>query len=480
MLRSDARQLRIYFSTFLVIAAIVSATPVVHAQSVEDQLKDLRMEVQRLRDELLSVKDEIRTLKTQPQLIRVASTAIDEVIGSSVPAQPQTSEAAQQEIPVQEALTLLQEQVREHARSKVESNSKFPMKLFGTIVSNTFYNTGEPNWLDLGNVVMPVPTGLPTGSFSSSLRQTRFGAIVDGPSAGSMKTSGFMAFDFFGGIPNFQTGQVFGLPRLLYAYFRVENSKTALLVGQDHVILAPRNPTSLTGMSFPILFRAGNLYLRAPQIRLEQTLLSGRHGEFRAVGGVLAPVAGDNPTTAYAFVPPNLAGERSRRPAVQARLFVRQKPAGPYEEPTWEFGASGHYSKERYLTGLIPSWASSVDFDLTVGRFGTGGEFFKGRNIDAFGASLAQNAKSKGGFVEGRFSATSQWDFNAGYGTDRLYDRVRFPGNLTKNASVFANSIFRVTPEFAFSLEWRKLETSPLTGRLRRNNHFDLTFAYSF
>jgi hypothetical protein len=51
------------------------------------------------------------------------------------------------------------------------------MKLFGTVLSNTVVNTGEPNWLDIGNVVAPTPAGLPAGSFTSSLRQTRLGPV---------------------------------------------------------------------------------------------------------------------------------------------------------------------------------------------------------------------------------------------------------------------------------------------------------------
>ena len=33
-------------------------------------------------------------------------------------------------------------------------------------------------------------------------------------------------------------------------------------------MLAPRNPTSVAALSFPLLFRSGNLYLRTPQARL--------------------------------------------------------------------------------------------------------------------------------------------------------------------------------------------------------------------
>lgn len=410
---------------FLLILSPLS----LRAQTVEKQIRQMAAEIRQLREELDQVKQELRQTETVP---------------------------------------LIQAQVQEQAQTKVETNSKFSMKVFGTIVSNTVINAGEPNWLDLGNIVLPRAAGRPSGSFTSSLRQSRIGAIVDGPAIGRLKTNGFIAMDFFGGIPSFQTGQVMALPRLLYAYMRIEGQKTPAEIGQDHMILAPKNPTSLAGMAFPILFRSGNLYLRAPQIRGERSF-----GNVRIVGGIFAPVAGDFSTANYEFVPPNLAGERSRTPAVQSRVSWRN--------PNWELGLSGHYSRERYASGLRPSRAIAVDFDGTAGRFGMGGEFFAGENIDQFGASLGQIARSRGGFGEIRFAATRKLDFNGGYGTDRLYDISRFADvTLGRNASFFANSIYRFTPEIGMSLEWRKLQTRPLRDGTRTNNHFDLTVAYSF
>ncbi len=416
------------------------------AQSVEDQLREMRAEMQRLRAELDQVKQE---LKTRGDLA-------DDV-------------------------SVIQSQIQEHAQTKVETISKFPMKVFGTIVSNTFWNTGEPNWLDIPNVALPYISGAGSGSVSSSLRQSRIGATLEGPDVAGMKLNGTVALDFFGGIPNFQTGQVMALPRLLYAYMRLDGEKTAFEIGQDHMILAPKNPTSLLGMSFPTLYRSGNLYLRAPQLRAERTLASGDSGQIRIVGGVMAPVAGDfsGPGASYQFVPPNLAGERSETPAVQSRLSWRATPAGPYEQPKWEFGASGHYGRERYASGISPSWAAAFDFDGTAGRAGIGGEYFVGRNIDQFGGSIAQLAKSQGGFIEGRLAATSRLSFNSGYGTDRLFDQRKFGAPLSKNGTVFANGIYSFTPEFRAAFEYQRLMTRG-TDERRRNNHFNLTFAYSF
>src|SRR5262245_32946679 len=90
------------------------------AQSVEDQLREMRAEIQRLRQELDDVKQELRN----------RDQTIDEI-------------------------PLLQAQVQEQGQTKLETSSKFPMKIFGTVLSNTFLNTGEPNWLDIPNIAFP-------------------------------------------------------------------------------------------------------------------------------------------------------------------------------------------------------------------------------------------------------------------------------------------------------------------------------------
>ncbi len=378
-----------------------------------------------------------------------------------------------------DSVRVLEAQVAEQAQTKVESHSRLPVRIFGTILSGTHWNSGEANWLDLPNLVLPPPGGgLPSGSFSSSLRQSRIGAIIDGPQAGPFKTSAFIAMDFFGGVPDFQTGQVMGLPRLLYGFIRLESERTAIQIGQDNMILAPRNPTSLGALSFPNLYRSGNLYLRVPQVRLERKLATGEHGEWELMGAILAPVAGDK-TGPYTFVPPNLAGERSRHPAVQGRVGWRSRTVSAGDRGL-AVGVSGHYGRERFAAGPNPSWAVAVDFDARSGSLGVGGEWWVGRNVDAFGGSLGQLAKSWGGFTEARLKATPKLEFNAGLGLDRLFDRAQFAAPLDANWSVFANTIYSFTPEFAASFEYRWLSTRPATGDSRQNSQVDLVLAYSF
>ncbi len=453
--------------TSLLVCAACCLTPAsVHASdeattALAADVHALREEVQRLRQEL----DAVRLL-----LRKVGRSAVPGALGSrpvqvAVDSQPGAH-------PPDPRIELLQAQVAELAQTKVEGASRLPIRLFGTVHSHTFTNTGEANWLDLPNIVPERPADGRTGSFASALRQTRLGLAFDGPSIGAARTSGVVAFDFFGGIPGFQTGQAMGLPRLLVAFARVEGERTALHVGQDHMVLAPRDPSSLAAFAFPALFRSGNLYLRAPQVTVERELVGG----LRLSGGVMTPNAGDLPE-AYRFVPPALAGERSRLPAVQARLgYMRGAPDARHHAAV---AVSGHYGRERRGETLGTSWAGVVDGAVRRGRFGVAGEAFVGANIDAFGGGTGLDGRSAGGWGELQVFPTDRVRVHAGAGVDaRRREHPLVPRRRTRSA--YGNVMYAFTPELEASVEYSWLATLPGVGAERRNHHLDWVLVYRF
>jgi hypothetical protein len=372
----------------------------------------------------------------------------------------------------QPSLDVVQTQLAELAQTKVESTSRFPVKLFGTIHAHAFANSATPNWLDIPNLVL-APVAEP-GTFSMALRQSRLGFTADGPTLGTIRTSAVVAFDFFGGIPGFQTGQVMGLPRLLVAFARLEGERTAAQIGQDHVLLAPRDPTSLSGFAFPLLFRSGNLYLRAPHARVEHAFAP----LFRVAAGIVAPVGGDLVGDDYRFVPPALGGERSRRPAFEGRVDVGS--ADPDATRRASLGAAGHYGWERRPAGVTKAWAAAIDFGARRDVFGVAGEVFTGENADVVGGALGLDARASGGWAELQIIPTQRLSFNAGAGLDDITDARRAQLARSRNRSAYGNVIFSVTPELQTSFEYRWLATVPLGAAERRNHHFDWVFAYKF
>jgi hypothetical protein len=438
---------------------------------VGQEVAALRAEVERLRAEL----QELRTLVAGDRSVG-REPRTEGVRGpSDVPAtNPASAAPAPQAVDPQASLEILRTQVAEMAQIKVESASRMPVKVFGTILTNVFANSAAPNWLDSPNVVNVPPADGHEGSFSASLRQTRVGATIDGPTLNGVRANGTLVMDFFGGIPGFATGQVMGLPRLLVAFARFEGRHTAVEVGQDQMILAPVDPTSLAAFAFPALFRSGNLYLRTPQARIEQ--MFGSH--VRVTGGIVAPIGGDVPGEDYRFVPQAFGGERSRRPGVQARVAGL---AGDRETSRYtDVGVSGHYGWERRSAGLRESWASALDFSVRWDSIGAAGEFFVGDNVDAFGGGTGLDATTQGGWAEIQFHPAARLSFAAGAGVDRLRGDPAPTVPRHRNRSAYGTTIFSLTPEVQASFEYHWLATQPGSGAERRNHHFDWALAYKF
>jgi hypothetical protein len=432
--------------TFAASLVIASLTAGAHPAFAQDPATDIARE-------LAALRAEVRELRAKVDALTATGAAAD------VPASP--------------AMAMLQTQVAELAQTKVESTTRFPVKLFGTVHSGVFANSANANWLDNPNIVNATPANGQGGTMSASVRQTRIGFTADGPTIGSARTNAVVAMDFFGGIPGFQTGQVMGLPRVLVAFARIEGARSAVEVGQDHVILAPRDPTSLAAYAFPLLFRSGNLYLRAPQARVERLLTS----RLRATAGIVAPVGGDLVGDAYLFVPPALGGERARRPGVQARLaYTTGEASAPR---LLDVGLSGHTGWERRGTDLVKSWATAVDFAARRDVIGVAGELFVADNADAFGGATGLDAPSAGGWSELQLFPSDRVSFTAGLGVDRVSGSRRFTLARGENRSAYANVIFSLTPEVQASFEYRWLRT--LAGSAERpNHHFDWVLVHKF
>ena len=426
-----------------------------------------RDEVAVLRDEVADLRQQLQTLAAEMRALRGAAASASRADAAAGSALASSSRLAPQEAPAQLPPEMLQAQVQELAQVKVESASRFPVRLSGTIVSNTVVNSGDANWLESPNLVGTASGG----SMTSTMRQSRVGLDVHSIAVGGWEAKGTLIVDFMGGTPGFVTGTVMGLPRLLYAFGRLERGGTAVQAGQDHAMLAPRDPTSLAAFAFPQFFRTGNLYLRAPQVRVEQRL-----GGFTAKAGIIAPIAGDA-SGDYVFAPTAGQGERSERPAYEGHLGYGRGAADDRAEV--QVGVSGHAGWLKQAGALQRTTAGAVDFNARVGRLGLAGEVFAAQDLDAFGTGVAQPGRAEGGWVEARFAALRRVSVNGGAAIDRRPDGVGAAGRL-RNRSAFGNVIVRFTPEVAASVEYKWLGTQYGSGRTRDNHHVNAVFAVTF
>ncbi len=463
--------------TVLALACVaVTANPgTAAAQTTPD---DIGRELASLRRELQALRAEVELLKAARAVPVVTSpetaAPTDGAQAPALPA-PLTPDPQDQPAVADVSAQVLAQQIAELSQVKVESGSRLPLRLFGTLHATAFFNSGEANWLDNPNIVAVPPAAAREGTFSLGMRQTRVGLAAHGPTLGSFRTSGTVVADFFGGVPGFQTGQVMALPRLLVGFARLETSRTAFQIGQDHVVLAPRDPTSLAAFAFPSLFRSGNLYLRAPQVRVERDLGAG----VRVAGALVAPIGGDFPGEDYRFVPPALPGERSRRPAFEGRLAF-DSTADVDARRVVSIGVSGHHGSERRVDGSVTAWAAAFDFALRHERVGIAGEVFSGENIDAFGGATGLDARASGGWAELQLFASPRLSFHGGAGLDELRGVSSTALPRRRNRSAYGSVIVSLTPELQGSFEYRWLATLPGAGNERRNHHVDWVLAYKF
>lgn len=421
-------------------------------------LEALRAEVDALRQQvqaLTALVRETRALSAafEPSRVRDASVPM----ASSTDARP--AHAAQAAQPASPAGV---------GANGASAEGRPPVRLTGTILSTSSFNSADANWIDAPNVVGTASGG----SLTSSLRQSRFGVAVEPFAVGGWRASGLLEVDFFGGTPAVAAGAVMPLPRLLAASARFERRSRAIEVGHGPVIFAPRDPTSLAAQAFPQFFRAGNLFLRAPQVRVEQRVGGG----WTAAAALVAPLAGDA-SPSYVFGTTPAAGERSQRPALEGRVGYVTSAAD--DRVGLQVGVSGHSGWIRELGRTVATAGVSVDGRVRLGRLGVTGEWFLTEDLDAFGAGVAQPGRAVGGWIEALVPLRPRLSVTAGAGTDRRPNGAGTAGR-DRNTSAFGNVIVHLTPALESSVEYRWLQTRYVSGRDRVNHHVTAVMALRF
>src|SRR5262249_12858610 len=134
---------------------------------------------------------------------------------------------------MEEDLGLLSQKVNDQYQTKVESTSKYRVRLSGIALFNTFANHGNfasADTADLGG--SPDLVGR-SNSFGGSLRQSQFGVEVFGPDIAGAHTRGEVQFDFAGGFPDAPNGVTLGIMRLRTGTIHFDWPHTSIVAGQD-------------------------------------------------------------------------------------------------------------------------------------------------------------------------------------------------------------------------------------------------------
>src|SRR5579863_6061738 len=183
-------------------------------QTLNSQLGDLRKEQERASAEARELRRELDLVKSQNSTgasgpMNSYSTAPPKEIAAqpvsnsaAQPGQPQTVEDRLGKL--EEAQDVLEGKVNDQYQTKVESGSKYRLRLSGIVLLNLFENRGTVDNLDFPQVAESQQANEPNaspGQFGGSLRQSQIRLQAFGPDVVGARTSADVNLDFAGGFP---------------------------------------------------------------------------------------------------------------------------------------------------------------------------------------------------------------------------------------------------------------------------------------
>ncbi|MGC2193991.1 MAG: hypothetical protein WA628_04895 [Terriglobales bacterium] len=456
-------------------------------------VSDLRTESARYRAETSELRQELHAavsrLPQRPEAAEVIQTAEQSANPApnehedKSPGSQQTSDAADRAARLQEQYDLLSGKIDDQYQTKVESRSKYKVRLSGLVLMDLFTNRGGVLNADLPTLV-DAPDALGRSQSSGfSLRQSQIGLEVFGPQIAGAKTYGELQADFAGGFPSAPNGVGFGLLRLRTGTVHLDWPRTSIVAGQDAPFFSALSPTSFATIAEPALSYAGNLWTWIPQIRLEHHVIISENSSLTLQGGILDGLTGEPPQYSYRRVAQ--AGEYSRQPGYAGRIAWSHTLFG---QPM-TLGGGGYYSRQNWgFARNINSWAGTLDWSAPLGKWlNLSGEFYRGQALGGLGGgtyrsalfsgsptdptSLVQALETIGGWSQLKFRPSSKLEFNVAAGQDNPFaSEVRaFPfatygsgtpaSSVARNQSGLLNFIYRPRSDLLFSAEYRHIST---------------------
>jgi hypothetical protein len=454
--------------------------------STEEKLAHLNSELEETRSQLNESFLQIKELQRSLEALRSqVNGKLQTEIKSAE--EPTSAEA-------DENVTFLAAKVNEMHQDKVESASKYPVKLSGLVLFNAYTNRGSLDIQDLPNLAFPSFPGSLNGSTGMTLRQTVLGLSAIGPQFWGAHSSADISIDFAGGSPTTSYGVTAGLFRLRTARLNLDWKRTSLIIGQDAPFFSPLSPTSYATVLEPAMSWAGNLWVWTPEIELEHRLPLSTHTSLIMQGGVLDALTeeipsfqGRNPT----------AGEATRYPAIAGRIALDHSET---DHPlTIGFGA--YRARQQYEAfDAITSWTVNTDFRFApIKRLEFSGEWYTGQAAGGLGGGIWSSVifsdplfphsairplRSTGGWAQLKFKPTSRFEVNAAAGQDENSgNSLHFFANpistmgfppLQKNRAEFVNFIYTPNSVLLFSAEYRHLFTAPVNAEGSSGDHINL------
>jgi hypothetical protein len=528
-----SQDVRNWFIAIVLLALCFVASPIQaqmpDQQTVAQQIRQLTESMRRSQAQIEESQRQLNMLKQQLTVLtrQMDSSAVPPPVGSSrnsssVPSSPALTAATTIE-DLHERQTLQESQISTLDQIKIESESKYPIRLSGLLLFNGFVNTSA---VDVPATPTMAQFGL--GSSGATVSQTILGLDARGPHLFGAISHADISVDFDGTADSSAYASSTGSSTATYSTLTSSNStflrlrtahaslqwaRTEAFFSLDRPIISPDTPTSLTALASPALAWSGNLWSWNPQAGVTQNIGIGGAKNIQLQAALID--VGDAPETAWlAYAPttataPPTTAEQSPWPGGEAHVSLL---AAKRSEGTDHFGIGGYLAPHVSLGGeKFNSWASTADYRLLLPlRFQLTGSAYRGEALGGLGEGAYKDYVIRqdtdgtgtngtgyyfrtlndiGGWSEVKQKLSERLQFNAAFGIDEVFAHQlrRYAGpasstylNLARNRTYTGNVIYSPSAYLLFSIEYRYLQSSPVVGSTWGANVFGLGAAYKF
>ena len=466
-----------------------------NASNSAEELARVSRELQETRSQLAESRKQIEELRQGLAELRSQVQAAHPSASEAQPTGEPTVAAADQDV------GFLAAKVAELHQDKVESASKYPVKLSGLVLFNAYRNSGSLDIQDMPSLAFPTFPGSPNGNIGATLRQTLLGVDATGPRIFGARSSASVAVDFAGGSPTTAYGVTAGLVRLRTAGVSLDWYKTSLRIGQDAPFFSPLSPTSYATLLEPAMSWSGNLWVWTPAIEVEHRLALKPDSNLVLQGGLLDPLTEEYPP----FQGRNATGgEATRIPAFAGRIAIDRSTAAHYP---FTIGFGGYGARQRYQTfSQINSWTVTGDLKIPFGKqLELSGEWYDGQAVGGLGGGIWSSVvypepaaphsaihplRSIGEWVQLKLKPSLRFEINGAFGQDENFARdlrvFADPSTdlgflpFKRNRTEFVNFIYQPNSFLLFAVEYRHLLTAPALGESASGDHLNLAAGVRF
>lgn len=457
-----------------------------HIDALSSKIDSMRQQLQESQKEMEAMRAELGSLRSQ--LAEKSETEETQHAVTALRADVQQLE---------ERSDVVESEVQQHDQTKVETESKYPVRLYGTLLFTSLALNGQTDNIDVPIVALPQTSDSPSGSLSATARQTVLGLDASGPHLWGATSSANISIDFFGGIPYADYATAAGTVRLRTAHATLAWPNRSISAAFEAPILSPREPTSWLSVGEPALAWSGNLWTWSPQLEFtENNLLPGGHATARFA--FIDPAAPGESGSTGLRVPD--ASESSRQPGLEAHLGDDDSWRGH----AFAFGVGGYYSRQAYGYDVhADAWAGTADWNIALARaIALSGEFYRGRGIGGLGGGTFKDyvtyghytafreLNDEGGWGQAKFILSRQFEANLAAGQDNGFasdlrssdeatDQDAY-SNLARNQTAYGNLVFRPRSYILFSTEYRQIRSWPINGDVNRDRIVGLAAGYLF